>query len=383
MPEYPAAARAAPRRGLRRRRVHRERGRQRRVAARAGGPAERRVRRRGARGRRALALSRGTRPRAAHAEGASRLQARVRRTRRAQAAARDALGPRNQCVRENAIYNYGESVDVGLINACSDPLMVFGCAEGTGRYAGRWICSDSEQQGNVLVTQTDRRLGSRFAAGTEERRPHVHLHRRLLGDARAELAILVGRVRGNRRGLSRGCAAMGSRRRGPTVERRSPGSQPRRARALELARSSRRPAAGRLGARQSAARCPGSAFSRRRPPARAGSSARCALHARRSFPVAGGSESSTCSVDALRGGRYRRRGWARARRANPEPREQHREDREPERAEKTRRDDPLRARGSQRPVRVRTATVFLRSHVAFLGERELGLGDAARRVRVR
>ena len=83
-------------------------------------------------------------------------------------AARDASGPRNQCVREDAIFNYGESVDVGLINACSDPLMVFGCAEGTGRYAGRWLCSDSEQQGNVLVTQTDRRLGSRFAAGTQD-----------------------------------------------------------------------------------------------------------------------------------------------------------------------------------------------------------------------
>jgi TonB family protein len=74
-------------------------------------------------------------------------------------------GPRNQCVREGAIYNYGESVDVGLINACSDPLMVFGCAEGTGRYAGRWMCNDSEQQGNVLVPQNDRRLGSRYAAG--------------------------------------------------------------------------------------------------------------------------------------------------------------------------------------------------------------------------
>jgi TonB family protein len=86
----------------------------------------------------------------------------------ARADARDSIGPRNQCVRENAVFNYGESVDVGLINACTDPLMVFGCAAGTGRYAGRWLCSDSEQQGNVLVTQADRRLGSRFAAGTED-----------------------------------------------------------------------------------------------------------------------------------------------------------------------------------------------------------------------
>jgi TonB family protein len=84
------------------------------------------------------------------------------------AAARDTTGPRNQCVREDAVYNYGETVDVGLINACTDPLMVFGCAEGTGRYAGRWLCNDSEQQGSVLVAQSDRRLGSRFAAGTED-----------------------------------------------------------------------------------------------------------------------------------------------------------------------------------------------------------------------
>ncbi len=76
------------------------------------------------------------------------------------------LGPRNECVREDAVYNYGDTVDVGLINACSVPLLVFGCAPGTGRYEGRWLCTDSEQEGNVLVPQNDRRLGTRFAGGT-------------------------------------------------------------------------------------------------------------------------------------------------------------------------------------------------------------------------
>ena len=76
-----------------------------------------------------------------------------------------ALGPRNECVREDAVYNYGDTVDVGLINACSVPLLVFGCAPGTGRYQGRWLCNDSEQAGNVLVPQNDRRLGTRFANG--------------------------------------------------------------------------------------------------------------------------------------------------------------------------------------------------------------------------
>jgi protein TonB len=76
------------------------------------------------------------------------------------------LGPRNECVREDAVYNYGDTVDVGLINACSVPLMVFGCAPGTGRYEGRWLCNDSDQEGHVLVPQNDRRLGKRFVAGT-------------------------------------------------------------------------------------------------------------------------------------------------------------------------------------------------------------------------
>jgi TonB family protein len=77
-----------------------------------------------------------------------------------------APGPRNQCVREDAVYNYGVMVDVGLINACSVPLLVFGCAQGTGQYEGRWLCNDSEQRGNVLVPQNDRRVGARFEAGT-------------------------------------------------------------------------------------------------------------------------------------------------------------------------------------------------------------------------
>jgi TonB family protein len=74
-------------------------------------------------------------------------------------------GPLNQCVREDAVYNYGEMVDVGLINACAEPLMVFGCAQGTGRDVGRWVCSNSEQRGDILVATGDQRLGRRYTAG--------------------------------------------------------------------------------------------------------------------------------------------------------------------------------------------------------------------------
>ncbi len=81
------------------------------------------------------------------------------------AAALATSGPRNQCVRQDAVYNYGETVDVGLINACDDALVVFGCAQGTGRNVGRWTCSTSEERGHVLVGAGDQRIGKRYAAG--------------------------------------------------------------------------------------------------------------------------------------------------------------------------------------------------------------------------
>ena len=68
-------------------------------------------------------------------------------------------------MREDAVYNYGETVDVGLINACTEPLVVFGCAQGTGKDRGRWMCSDSEQRGDILVQAGDQRLGRRYTAG--------------------------------------------------------------------------------------------------------------------------------------------------------------------------------------------------------------------------
>jgi TonB family protein len=85
--------------------------------------------------------------------------------RAAAAAATATAGPLNRCVREDAVYNYGEMVDVGLINACTEALVVFGCAQGTGRDRGRWTCSNSEQRGDVLVQTGDQRLGRRYTAG--------------------------------------------------------------------------------------------------------------------------------------------------------------------------------------------------------------------------
>ena len=157
-----------------------------------------------------------------------------------------AHGPLNQCVREDAVYNYGEMVDVGLINACTEPLMVFGCAQGTGKDRGRWVCSDSEQRGDMLVPAGDQRLGPPLHGRQRRRRPHLHLPRQLLGDARAELAVVVGRLRRDGHGVPLRCPPVDARRQRPGRQRRPAGSQHDRRRELRLAAratcATRRPA---------------------------------------------------------------------------------------------------------------------------------------------
>lgn len=78
-----------------------------------------------------------------------------------------ASSPRNRCIREDAVYNFGEMVEADLINACEDPLLVFGCAEGTGRQAGRWVCTDSERLQTILVRPDDERIGATWQRGRD------------------------------------------------------------------------------------------------------------------------------------------------------------------------------------------------------------------------
>lgn len=66
----------------------------------------------------------------------------------------------NACVRERSAYNYGDLVEVGLMNACTQPLLVFSCAQGTGRYDGRWACADTESRRSLLVPPGDPRVGT-------------------------------------------------------------------------------------------------------------------------------------------------------------------------------------------------------------------------------
>ena len=73
------------------------------------------------------------------------------------AASRAASRPLNQCVREGVSYDYVEMVEVGLISACQEPLLVFSCAAGTRASAGRWSCATSDGARTLLVRPGDPR----------------------------------------------------------------------------------------------------------------------------------------------------------------------------------------------------------------------------------
>jgi hypothetical protein len=53
-------------------------------------------------------------------------------------------GPeRNRCIREDARYDFGSTIDVSLVNACSEPLMVYNCSAGTGPNRELWVCGET------------------------------------------------------------------------------------------------------------------------------------------------------------------------------------------------------------------------------------------------
>ena len=67
---------------------------------------------------------------------------------------------RNHCIREQLSYDFGEMVDVNLMNTCTEPLMVYSCSEGVGRYQRRWVCQSSETAKSILVRPGDRLAGN-------------------------------------------------------------------------------------------------------------------------------------------------------------------------------------------------------------------------------
>jgi protein TonB len=83
-------------------------------------------------------------------------------------AASAAGGAPNQCVHKGPVFEYGPIVQVELQSRCAEPLIVFGCAGGTGQYLGRWACTDSEKQQHLLVPPGDGRIGDKVTFATQE-----------------------------------------------------------------------------------------------------------------------------------------------------------------------------------------------------------------------
>jgi TonB family protein len=52
---------------------------------------------------------------------------------------------RNRCIREDSRYDFGTTVDISLVNACAEPLVVYNCSAGTGAYRERWVCTEPER----------------------------------------------------------------------------------------------------------------------------------------------------------------------------------------------------------------------------------------------
>lgn len=70
------------------------------------------------------------------------------------------FAPRNQCIRERESYDFGEMVEANLMNTCNEPVMVYSCAEGIGRYQRRWVCHSTEIARSILVRPGDRLAGN-------------------------------------------------------------------------------------------------------------------------------------------------------------------------------------------------------------------------------
>lgn len=72
---------------------------------------------------------------------------------------RSGLDTRNHCVKEGQQQDFVDMREVGLVNVCADPVVVFSCVQGSGPAAGRWICDADQDSSVILVRSGDGRAG--------------------------------------------------------------------------------------------------------------------------------------------------------------------------------------------------------------------------------
>jgi TonB family protein len=74
---------------------------------------------------------------------------------------------RNRCIQEETRYDFGGVVDVSLINACQDPLIVYSCSAGTGQNFARWTCRNPDAPGIAVGSMASSRLELSRAPNSE------------------------------------------------------------------------------------------------------------------------------------------------------------------------------------------------------------------------
>lgn len=74
---------------------------------------------------------------------------------------------RNRCIQEETRYDFGGVIDVSLINACQDPLIVYSCAAGTGSNFARWSCRNPGEPGIAVGALASSRLEISRAPNSE------------------------------------------------------------------------------------------------------------------------------------------------------------------------------------------------------------------------
>ena len=72
---------------------------------------------------------------------------------------RSGLDTWNHCVKEGQQQDFVDMREVGLVNVCTDPVVVFSCVEGSGPAAGRWFCDAGQDSSVILVRAGDGRAG--------------------------------------------------------------------------------------------------------------------------------------------------------------------------------------------------------------------------------
>lgn len=79
----------------------------------------------------------------------------------------DAAPIRNRCIQEETRYDFGGVIDVSLINACEDPLIVYSCSAGTGSNLARWTCQNPGGSGISVGASASSRLEISRAPNSE------------------------------------------------------------------------------------------------------------------------------------------------------------------------------------------------------------------------